>query len=280
MTSPVTSIQPPQIPVSPQNSVANQTTPEIAAKKIKDEVNTTTAEKPKIGVVEPPKDTYQFSVNNLLKQKEAEKQDIASTPLAASGLSGTKTGASIGFLTKLLLTAGAATGIYFLGKQIKLSRISAGNLSNATDIKKHLSDIISIAKKGEIKPFHLKKTSVRLIDESPDTIKNVLKEARKLAEETRNVEGKTPRIVLKIKDGAKEVEKEIKEAFTSGNFDSIGEASAKKLEYLKVDYIQSSKESTDVIVDTITSKIKNSNGSKTGDTFPKLEKFLKDFLGD
>lgn len=304
MSIPVSSIQAPQIVTSqqvatqkpqqkpqaaapvaqPATQTPTTTQAAIPAKNIKEKGNENQSNmalpKPEIGVINPPQDTYQYSINQNLKEKQEAVKDIynSALPIASSSLSGgsSKSG---GFLKNLLLIGGTIAGVIFAAKKIKLSSIASGNISSLKDIQNHFNDIVNISKKGTLKPFNLKKASVRVIDETADNIKDILKTTRKIASEARNVEGKTPKLTIKLNETGSEVQKTIKEAISKNKIDSLTDDVLSKIEYINIDYVTSDKKSTEVLINTVASKFTDEGGS-LGGGWAKAEKFLKDFLGD
>lgn len=287
MSMPVSIAQPPQIVTAQPKANIVETNEPAAAKKIKAEDSAKTDKKndpmklqnSPVGVVTPPQDTYKFSINDEIKEKQENVKDLlSSSPLASSSLAGGSNKGGHFFRNLLVLGAGIA-GTIFAVKKFKLSNVASGSVSTLTDLKSHLSDIVNISKKGTLKPINVKKASVRLIDESSDTIKETLSTTRKLVTEARNIEGKTPKIIIKLKETAGESQKAIKKAFGENNIDSLSDTALKDIEYINIEYVSSDKKSTEVIVNTIKSKFIDSSKPQA-DGWDKAVKFFKDFLGD
>ncbi len=302
MAIPVTNIQPPQI-ITPQGkvdakaapvaaaspveaksaNVAVETTP--AAKKIsaKEENNSMALPKSPIGVIEPPQDIYQYSMNKDLAEKNAVRKEALSEafPIGATGLGGgSKNGqGGGGFFKNLLLLAAVTAGTIFAAKKIKLSK-PAGDLSNLTDLKSHVDEVVDLAKSKVLKAFNVKKTNIRVTDEAGDVIKEVLNNTRKLASEAKNIEGKAPKIIVKLKENSGEASKAIKEAIAKNDINSLSDDVLKHVEYINLDYITSDKNSSKVIIDVVKGEFA-ANGSATGSNgWDKAVKFFKEFLAD
>lgn len=306
MSIPVSTIQPPQIVNSqpkaniaanttavkaqPQAPIAANTAP-LPAKKLEPSENEKAngknenmkLQKSAIGVINPPQDTYKYSLHNEVKEKQEANKDILdlSKPLASSSLAGgeEKSGGVGGFFKKLIIVAAGIAGAIFVARKLKLSSIASGNISNLTDLKSHVDNVVNISKKGTLKAFNVKKTSIRLIDESADTIKEALNSTRKLTTETRNIEGKTPKVIIKLKETAGNTQKAIKKAFAEGNIDSLSDDALKDIEYVNLEYVSSDKKKTEVIVNTIKSKFIDDSNPHS-DIYDRVVKFFKEFLGD
>lgn len=276
----------PMVAKPPVPSIApTQASIALPAKKIEPENKTAEQQKskmslgkPNIGVVEPPKDMFQYSMNKELKEKEGQKKEAmnAAMPLASSSL-GDGSGRKSNFFRNLLLLAGAVTGGYFLIKKMKLSSVSSSGITNLTDIKAHLDDLINTTKKGILKPFHLKKATVRVIDESVDNTKEVLKAIRNIATEARNVDSKTPKILLKLKENSDDAYKVIKEALSKGHIDSLSDDVIKNIEYINLEYLPSEQKSTDIIIETMTSRFMT-NRLVDSIVNSKIGRFFKDLF--
>lgn len=305
MSIPVSTIQPPQIvnsqpkaniaanttTVAAQPKVTTANTAPLPAKKLEPTEGEKTngknenmkLQKSAVGVINPPQDTYKYSIHNEVKEKQEANKDILdlSKPLASSSLGGgeEKSGGAGGFFKKLVLVAAGIVGAIFIAKKVKLSSIASGNISNITDLKKHIDDVVKVSQKGAIKAFNAKKTSVRLIDESTDVIKDALISTRKLTTETRNIEGKTPKVIIKLKETAGNTQKVIKKAFAENKINSLPDDVLKDIEYVNLEYVSSDKKKTEVIVNTIKSRyIDDSNPHS--DIYDRTVKFFKEFLGD
>ena len=270
----------------PTTQVGNPTAAKPAevlpAKKIEPEVtkNNMQLEKSGIGVVEPPKDMFQYSLNGELNKRENDKKEYLKNalPLASSSLSGERRGKSH-FFRNLLIAAGTVVGGYFLAKRIKFSSVDKTGITNITEIKKHLKDMIDTTQKHVLQAFHLKKVAVRVIDETADNTKDILNTIRKIAVEARNVEKKTPKIILKLKENAGDAPRIIKEAIDKGEIDSLPDDILKHIEYINLEYLPNDKKATNIIVETISSNFVSGNAAN-GSRESKFMKFLKDFFGD
>ena len=291
MAIPVTTIQPPQI-VTPQGKVDVQpqavkeeipAAKKISTKESANAENQMALPKNTIGVVNPPADIYQYSMNKDLGEKEASKKEALSAafPLAASGLGSGKSGGGSNFFRNLVLFAGATVGVIFAAKKLKLSKAASGVLSSVSDLKAHVDEVVDLAKTKVLKPFNVKKTTIRVTDEASDVIKNALTQTRKLAAEAKNIEGKSPKIIIKLKENAGDANKILKEALAKNDIDSLSDDILKNIEYINLDYVSADKKSSKVIIDVINSEFSASgNTAAKGNFWDKAEKFLKDFLGD
>ena len=296
MSLPVSNIPTQQIPMQPSVNVGQVTgnkqqpaSPNaLPAKDIKKdqkpaapEQNNMKLGKPAVGVLTPPSDSYKFSLNKQIQDKQKELKEVTNaSPLAASNLSegGNKGGGIGSFFTKLALLTGTIAGGIFLAKKIKLSNVDSIGIATVSDLKKHLADVVDVSKKGKLKPFHLKNTSVRVKDTPVVDVKDILNTTRNIATEARNVDGKTPKITVKFKEGAGEAPAKLKEAISQNKIDDLEDGVIKHIEYVNLEYVPSEKGNTDVLINTSSSKFVN--GSIGSDFAGKVEQFFKDFLGD
>lgn len=289
MSIPVTNIQPPQIVTTPPKSDITADSSNIAAKKVKPEENQNASKndnmklkKSAVGVIEPPQDFYKFQPHQEVKEKQEANKDILdlTKPLSASGLSGEgehkKHG---GFFSKLLILGAAITGAVLIAKKVKLSSVASGTISVFKDLKTHYDDIAKTVQKRALKAFNLKKTSVRVIDESADTVRETLETTRKIAAEAKNIKEKTPKITVKVKESAGASEKAIKKAVIENDINSLSEEDLKQIEYVDLEYVKSQKKNPEVSVDTIKTKFVDGSGPQS-EFFDKIAKFFKEFLGD
>ncbi|MDD3237721.1 MAG: hypothetical protein PHV37_06445 [Candidatus Gastranaerophilales bacterium] len=269
--------------IAPQIAAPTPADP-VAAKKIQENTAKATEgmalAKPNIGSVAPPDDMYQYSVNQDLTNKYNKAKEIRQqNPLASSSLAGGNQKSGGGFFKNLLLLAGAATGIVFAAKKFKLSKVASEGITGAKGLKNHLDEIINQTKSSSLKAFNLKKSSIRVTDEAAKDVKDILATTRKIATEARNVEGKTPKIIIKLKEGAGDAQKVIKEAISKNKIHGLPNDILKKIEYIDLDYVASDKKSTDILIETLTSKFTDT-AAPMGEGLGKFGKFIKDFLND
>lgn len=289
MSIPVTNIQPPQIVTTQPKSDIAANNADIAAKKIKPEETKNGSKnenmklnKSAVGVINPPQDFYKFSPHQEVKEKQEANKDILdlAKPLSASSLSGEgESKKHGGFFSKLLILGAAITGAIFIAKKVKLSSIASGTISVFNDLKTHYDDISKTVQKKALKAFHLKKTSVRVIDESANTVRETLETTRKIASEAKNIKEKTPKITIKVKESAGGSEKAIKKAVIENNINSLSEEELKQIEYVDLEYVKSQKKNPEVSVDTIKTKFVDGSGPQS-EIFDKIANFFKGLFKD
>lgn len=306
MTLPITNIQPgipnTQTANSSVNNVPAENKDNLAAASINTPAQTQSviSAQPaaasmtaplELGVINPPVNNG-YSFSNEMNTKLQEKKDIfQSTPLSASSL-GYETQKPKGILGKLVLLGGITAGGIMILKNLKkgknISDIAAstkktifGNkktgIANKEDLSKYLNNLVEAAKKSKIHPSDLKASTIRVIDESADSVKDILNSTRKIAKEARNIEGKTPKIVIKLKEGAQDASKAIKEAVSKNTVDTLGEDILKNIEYINLEYVTSDKKATNIILETLTSKIQDGSPSQAAS---KFESFIKAFFSE
>ena len=237
-----------------------------------------------VGVLETPQDVYQYSMNKQLAEKQASKKEALSAafPLASSSLgpSYNQGGGLLGFFKNVLIVGGVAAGSIFAIKKFKLSKAASGVVSTVGELKSHLTEVVTTAKSQVLKPFNVKKTTIRVTDEAADVIKEALDTTRKLASEAKNIEGKSPKIVVRLKENSGEAVKTIKEALAKNDINSLSDDALKNIEYINLDYVSSDKNSSKILIDIIKGEISGSNNSSASGGWDKAAKFFKEFLGD
>lgn len=225
--------------------------------KANDTNASTSLDKSPIGVIEPPTDVYQVNLMKDVNERVAraheeghderahskkaeghtnEKKTNGTNVLGAANLAG-ETSKRIGFWGNLAILAGVvALGV--LGfKKVKAAMISDINVNTIAGAKDHLKALIEMADNGKPVSKSLQSIDIRISGKNADA-REALKTLFGIVEESRNIEGQTPVICVKLDLNAAAEASKIKQAFRNGaeGIERLSEAVLKKVNMVSLEY--------------------------------------------